>query len=141
MTTAAQPHDQEIARRIAATSPEQLASMLLRAGQKYLGQAVQAIARKDHAGKGQALARVSEIIAELSSHLNREAPGELVHNLSRIYEWWTCELVLASLQQQAEPYEAISRWMGELNDSWEQLHRIKMAHVGSMGPRLQGASA
>lgn len=126
MTTAVTINEQELAQRIADASPEQMAAMLLEAAQRFLGQAVQAMARKDYAAKGQALTRVSEIIDELSSRLNREQGGEVADNLSRIYNWWTCELILASLQDQPGPFEQISQWMGEMGETWEQAHRMRM---------------
>lgn len=141
MTSAAHSNDPELARRVAETSPEQLASMLLKAGQRSLLQVIQAMDRKDHAAKALALARVSEIIDELSSRLNREAGGELVGNLTRIYEWWTCELILASMQNECRPFEDLSRWMGELNESWEQLHRMKMPPPRSRASRMAGLPA
>ena len=125
MTTAVTINEQELAQRIAEASPEQMVAMLLEAAQRFLGQAVQAMARRDHAAKGQALTRVSDIIDELSSRLNREQGGEVADNLSRIYNWWTCELVLASLQDQPGPFEDIGRWMGEMGETWEQAHRMR----------------
>lgn len=141
MTTAAHSSEPELLRRVAETSPEQLASMLLKAGQRSLAQAVQAMHRKDHQAKGQALARCAEIIDELSARLNRESGGELAGNLSRIYEWWTCELILASMQNETKPFEDLSRWMGELNESWEQLYRMKTAPPRARLQRRAGLSA
>jgi flagellar protein FliS len=141
MTTAVQINEQDLARRIAEATPEQMVAMLLEAAQRFLGQAVQAMVRKDHAAKGQALSRVSEIIDELSSRLNRENGGEVADNLARIYNWWTCELVLASLQNEPEPFENIGRWMGELGESWEQAHQMRMPTTPSQGAQVMGLPA
>ncbi len=140
MTITLPSNEPDLARRIAEATPEEMEAMLLDAARRFLAQAVQAMARRDHAARGQALTRVTEIIEELSARLNREQGGEVASNLARIYDWWTCELILASLQDQPGPFEEISRWMGELSESWMQAVRMRMPSAPLRGTAVVGSA-
>jgi flagellar protein FliS len=110
-----------MARRVASASPEELVAMLLTAGQRFLAQAVQAMGRKDHLAKGEALGRVSAIIDELNARLNHREGGELVTSLITVYALWMREIASADAHQQPERLLRVSAWMGELKDAWEQV--------------------
>lgn len=126
MTTSAKAYDPELAQRVAEASPELMVAMLLEAAQRFLDQAIAAMHRNDHAMKGQAVNRVYAIIEELTARLNLEQGGDLASDLDLIYEWWSWELLQASAQMEPGRLEKMSGLMGELKQSWEQLHRSKL---------------
>ncbi len=127
MTTSAKAYDPELAQRVAEASPELMVAMLLEAAQRFLDQAITAMHRNDHAMKGQAVNRVYAIIEELTARLNLEQGGDLASDLDLIYEWWSWELLQASAQMETGRLEKMIGLMGELKQSWEQLHRSKLA--------------
>jgi flagellin-specific chaperone FliS len=51
--------------------------------------------------------------------LNHEEGGELVTNLTRLYEWWLNEVFAASQKNQPDRLEKISIQMGEVRAAWE----------------------
>lgn len=127
MTSAATAYDQDLARRVAEATPELMVAMLLEAAQRFLDQAISAMNRNDHAAKGQAVNRVYAIIEELAARLNLEQGGDLASDLDLIYEWWSWELLQASAQMETRRLEKMIGLMGELKQSWEQLHQSKQA--------------
>ncbi|MBI4912746.1 MAG: flagellar export chaperone FliS [Acidobacteria bacterium] len=127
MTPPTKATDQYLAQRVAGASPEELHAMLLEAGQRYLGKAIRSIQRKDLAAKTQELNRVLSIIEELTVRLNLDQGGDLVMNLVRIYEWWNREILQASMSLETAPLERVSRFMGEMRQTWMTLHQQRCA--------------
>lgn len=115
--------DQYLVQRINGASAEQLVVMLLEGGQRFLGQAISAMAKRDIPAKARLVNRVSAIIEELMVRLNHEEGGDLVANLSRLYEWWLNELFEGSQNNQADRLERVHRQMGEVRASWEELQQ------------------
>jgi flagellar protein FliS len=114
--------------RIQDASSEQLAAILLEGGQRYLGQAIQAMGQKDYRMQARSLSRVSEFICEMVARLNIEEGGEPARNLEKIYAWWTQELLEASGTRETRRLEFVSRQMGELRNTWETMHRRNVQH-------------
>jgi flagellar protein FliS len=139
MTPHAHDMNDALAEKVASASPEEFVAMLLGAGQRFLAQAIQAMIRQDYAARGQALGRVAAIVEELASRLNHQDGGELVTNLSRIYGWWAGEITLAGEKLDPERLEKVSRVMGDLKETWEQLHRSRIG-AGRPGPLQLAAS-
>jgi flagellar secretion chaperone FliS len=117
--------DQYLVQRINGATPEQLIIMLMEGGQRFLGQAIAAMAKRDVPAKARLVNRVSAIIEELIVQLNHEGGGELVVNLTRIYEWWLNELFEGSQNNQVDRLERIHRQMGEVKASWEELQGVQ----------------
>ena len=135
MVPYAKASDQYLTQRVMGASPEQLVALLLEGGQRFLAQAAHAISRKDYAAKGQALNRVSAIIEELALRLDHEGGGELVENLMRLYDWWGREIIDAGAQLEAPRLERVSRQMGEMRQSWEQVYQSRAGAVSN--PQFQ----
>ena len=126
-----QSADAYLVQRVMGASPEQQAALLMEAGQRFIGRAIVAIGARKHGDTAHCLKRVTDIIAEADLRLNREDGGELVQNLERIYDWWTREVLEASITKDTVKLEAVSRHMGELRQAWEQLHekQVKAGHA------------
>lgn len=122
MNAYAQSADAYLVQRVMTASPEQQAALLMEAGQRFLGKAIQAIGQKDHLEAARCLARVTEIITEAAFRLNHEAGGELVENLMKVYDWWTREVFEASSTKDTARLKVLSHHMGEIRQAWEQLH-------------------
>ncbi len=120
-TAYANPADQYLTQKIIAANPEQLAGMLLEGARRFTDQAVAAIQRRDVPSKARSVNRVSAIIEELMVRLNHEDGGEVVQNLTRLYEWWLHELFDASQVNQAERLQRISTQMESIQRTWEEL--------------------
>ncbi len=112
--------------QINGASPEHLMYMLLEGAQKFLLQAVAAMRRRDIATRARMVNRVSSIVEELAIRLNHEEGGELVENLTRIYDWWLKELFEASQKNQVERLEAIERQVGEMKLAWAELNQRQL---------------
>jgi flagellar secretion chaperone FliS len=124
--------DQYLVQRVQSASPEQLVALLLEGGQKFLNQALVAMKNKDIPAKARSLNRVSDILIELAARLNHQEGGELVGNLIRVYDWWMRELFEGSQRNQPERLTMIRNQMGEMRDTWEELHRKKyLAHASA----------
>ncbi len=113
--------DQYLAQRINAASPQQLVALLLEGAQRFLAQARQAMGRKDFAAKARSVNRTLAIVEELVLRLDQEEGGELAANLARLYDWWSREILAASATKDEGRLDRISRQMGEMRQTWEQL--------------------
>ncbi len=114
--------DQYLLQKITGASREQLAALLLEGAQRFVGQAIAAMGKRDIPAKARMVNKASAIVEELAVWLDHEHGGELAGNLARLYDWWLSELFEASQGNEPERLERIQRQMGELRESWEQAH-------------------
>jgi len=114
--------DQYLLQKITGASREQLAALLLEGAQRFVGQAIAAMGRRDIPTKARIVNKASAIVEELAVWLDHENGGELAGNLARLYDWWLTELFEASQTQETDRLERIQRQMGDLRESWEQAH-------------------
>lgn len=117
--------DQYLIQRINGASVEQLAALLLEGAQRFLGQAMIAMEKKDVPSKARLINRVSSIIEELAVWVDHEQGGELAENLTRIYDWWINELFDGSQSNQVARLQFIHRQMGEMRSTWLELDQKK----------------
>ncbi|MBI3131997.1 MAG: flagellar export chaperone FliS [Acidobacteria bacterium] len=129
----AKANDEYLLQRINSSSPEQMCALLLEGAQRFVGQAVLAMDRRDISGRARSINRASAIVEELMVRLNHEQGGPVVENLVRIYEWWTHEMFEGSKGSDPSRLNLIAGQMGELKETWEKLHmsRNAPAPVGS----------
>ena len=132
------PAQQYLTQRINGATPEQLVAMLLEGAQRFLSQAIQALRNRDIQTKARLVNRVSAIIEELAVRLNHEEGGEVVDNLTRIYEWWLKELFEASQKNQPERLEYIGRQMAEMKGTWDQVSVRQQAARPAMAFTAEG---
>jgi flagellar protein FliS len=125
MNAYAKSADSYLTQRVLGASPEQQAALIMEAGQLHLGKAIQALTQNDMSAATRSFIRVSEVIMEASVRLNHEDGSELVQNLSRLYDWWTKEIMLASRAKDTTRLAAVAHGMGEIRQAWEQLHASK----------------
>ncbi len=125
MNAYAKSADAYLTQRVMGASPEQQAALIMEAGQRHLGKAMQALGRKDVSATASSLARTLDAITEATLRLNYEDGGELVENLEKLYDWWTRELVVAGHLMDAGRLSAVGEQMGDIRQAWEQLHEKK----------------
>lgn len=123
--TAGKATDQYLLQRIQAASPEQMAALLLEGGQRFINLTLVAIEQKNLTEQARCTNRVADIILELKERLNHQDGGEVVENLDRIYDWWINEVFDGAQNGQLERLKRVSALMGEMKETWEELHRRK----------------
>jgi len=116
-----------LVQRIQGASPEQVAALLLEGGQRFLNLMIKAMETGDLPNQSVYIGRISDIILGLKERLNLDDGGEVVENLIRLYDWWANELFDGSLNGQPDRLRVIFNQMGELKETWEELHRRKSA--------------
>nr|WP_320132977.1 flagellar export chaperone FliS [uncultured Holophaga sp.] len=114
-----------LTQKINGATPEQLMILLLEGGQRFMTQAIDAIRKRDIPLKARMVNRVSAIIEELAVQLNLDEGGELVANLSSLYDWWLFELFEASQKNDTGRMEGILRQMGDMRNTWQELDRSR----------------
>ena len=137
MTPYAKASDQYLVQRVMGASPLQLVILLLEGGQRFLGQAAQALQRQDFALKARKTNTVLSIIDELTQRLDHEHGGELATNLAAIYAWWGQEILAASSAKNPAQMERVISQMGELRQAWEQVERQGSGDPSNPGFQLQ----
>ena len=129
MNAYARSADTYLSQRVLGASPEQQAALIMEAGQLHLGKAIQALTRKDLDAATRSFIRVSEVLKEATLRLDLEDGGEAAYNLSKLYEWWSREIMAASYLRDTARLAAVARGMGDIRQAWEQLHEKKAAAV------------
>jgi flagellar protein FliS len=104
-----------------AEIPEHMVVLLLEGAQRFLAQAQDAIRRKDSLIRDHYLKKVLVILRELNSRLNPEQGGDLVMNLTKVYDFWGHEILAGGEQDDADRLKVIFDQMGEIRQAWEQL--------------------
>ncbi len=126
MNAYARSADAYLTQRVMAASPEQLAALIMEAGQLHLGRAIQALDRNDTSAATSSFIRMTEVIKEANVQLNLEDGGELARNLQKLYGFWMKEIMLASRAKDTARLAAVAQGMGEIRQTWEQYHEKKV---------------
>ena len=126
MNAYARSADAYLTQRVMGASSEQLAAIIMEAGQLHLGRAIQALDRNDPAAATSSFIRITEVIKEANLLLNLEGGGELAMNLQKLYRWWMKEIMLASHNKDTVRLAVVSQAMGDLRQTWEQYHVQKV---------------
>jgi len=121
--------DAYLSQRVLGASPEQQAALIMEAGQLHLGKAIKALTQNDLPAATRSFIRVSEVIKEATLRLDMEDGGESAHNLGKLYDWWSREIMAASYLRDTARLEAVARGMGDIRQAWVQLHDKKAAEV------------
>ena len=104
---------------------------------RYAQMGAASIRAGDYAAKGKQLQRVSAIVAELASTLDRGVAPELCDNLELLYFYMQERLAHANARMEAEAAEEVAGLLGTLKEAWEQA----VAEVGSAPAQQLRAAA
>ena len=110
-----------IATQVGTTSQADLLILLYDGAMKYLSQAKERIEARDFKGKGQLLAKASDVINELQSSLNKEKGGEIAENLSRLYFYCNSRLLMANLKMDTEAIDQVINILKGLRSAYAEI--------------------
>jgi flagellar protein FliS len=104
-----------------STSPQQLVVMCYDGMILFLNKARNAMEQGLVADKTLYINKTLAIVGELQSHLNFEVGGEIAVNLDRIYDYFSRELLSASVHNDGTKLEHLQHLMRELRGSWAKV--------------------
>lgn len=105
--------------RAAAASPYELVLVLMDGLLDELARARGHIENKRYEQKGQSLEKCMNILNGLNGALDEEGGGELVQNLSRLYEYCIYRLSDVSVTLSLEGLDEVVKLVGILREGWE----------------------
>ena len=100
-------------------SPLELVVMLYDGALRFVGEARDAIARKDVPARTEASRRALDIILELQNTLNMENGGDIARELDRLYAYISARL-LDVTRGDAAAADEVHKLLGTLRDAWSQ---------------------
>ncbi len=113
----------DLASRTAAASPIELVLVLYAGVLDELERAKSHIASQRFERKAQSINKCIDILNALTSSLEFDTGGELVRNLSRLYDHCVYRLYEASAGMDCGKVDEVIAILANLHDGWEQLNR------------------
>lgn len=108
-------------------TPHKLIAMLFDGADEQIRRAASAMARGDHAGKGEALTRAIRILDEgLRASLD-ERGGDLSVNLKDLYTYMITRLLAASARNETEPLDEVLSLLAPIASAWSQIAPTRSA--------------
>lgn len=109
---------------VSAADPHKLISMLYQGALLAIAHAKNGIMNKDIPAKGSAISKAISIIEEgLNASLDKSVGGELVQNLSSLYEYMAMRLLTANLKNDMGALDEVARLLSDLKDAWESIRQ------------------
>jgi len=128
-------HQQYLATQVTTADRLQLVVMLYDGALTFLRQAKECMEAQDAPGKGRALGKALDILAELNASLNFQDGGELAANLSRLYTFMTQHLTRANLTWDIQAVEEVRALLADLRQAWETVcHQARVAPLAETPP-------
>jgi len=114
---------------IMSASPHQLIVLLFDGAMSALVRARLFMQQGETVAKGEALSKAINIIDNgLKAGLDREQGGELVTNLSSLYDYMVRRLLQANLRNDSQAIEEVEGLLSNLADAWKQVSP-QLAHA------------
>ena len=88
---------------------------------RFCRSAENCMASGDRQGKGEALAKAFDVVAEMRSSLRPEAGGELADHLNRAYTFVNHQITMANVMNKVEYLHNAIMMLEKLRDAWEQI--------------------
>ncbi|WP_269531993.1 flagellar export chaperone FliS [Chitinimonas sp. BJYL2] len=111
-------------------SPHKLIVMLYAGAIKALTQARVHMRNGEVGPKGVAISRAIAIVEEgLRSSLDREQGGELVDNLSALYDYIGFRLLEANLKMDEAAIEEVQVLLQQLKEAWESIDKPQQSEI------------
>jgi flagellar protein FliS len=133
-----------------AADPHKLISMLYQGALLAIANAKNDITNENIPAKCSAISKAISIIDEgLNASLDKSVGGELVQNLSSLYEYMTMRLLTANLKNDMDALDEVARLLSDLKGAWESIRRPGAVTATAMGtqknpqklPRFGGAES
>lgn len=120
---------------VMSASPHKLIAMLFEGAMTSISNAVTQMNTGNTAEKGKSISKAISIVDEgLRSCLNKEAGGELAHNLDALYEYMSMRLVLANVKNDPQILQEVHGLLGEIKGAWDEIGKTETPKVVSMPP-------
>ncbi|MDU7391569.1 flagellar export chaperone FliS [Atlantibacter hermannii] len=114
---------------VMSASPHQLIVLLFDGAMSALVRARLFMQQGETVAKGEALSKAINIIDNgLKAGLDREQGGELVTNLSSLYDYMVRRLLQANLRNDSQAIEEVEGLLSNLADAWKQVSP-QLAHA------------
>ena len=107
-----------LAIRITTASPMELVRILYEAAVQSVQEAVRALHSGDILGRGQAINKAIEILAELRVSLRRDAQEQYSNTLTELYGYIQHQLIRAHAEQSESLLQEASRLLTTLLEGW-----------------------
>lgn len=107
--------------RIQTASQIDLIIMLYDGAIRFLSQAEQAVAHKDHERAHNSFVKAQDILVELMVTLDMSAGGGIAENLFRLYDYMLNRLVSANAAKDAAGAREVAGLLQRLRESWIQI--------------------
>lgn len=118
---------------VSMADPHKLISMLYQGALQAIANAKNGILRKDVSAKGSAISKAISIIDEgLNASLDKSVGGELVGNLSSLYEYMNLRLLNANLKNDMDALDEVARLLSDLKEAWESIKQPSAATAAAM---------
>ncbi len=105
---------------VLAASPHKLISMQLAEARKQIQVAIVRIGDKDIQGKGKAIGKAIDLIANLDASLDYKAGGELAANLHQLYDYAMVQLTNANVANDVKKLAEIDKHLSVIESAWTQ---------------------
>ena len=97
---------------------------------------------KEISAKGQSISKAISIIDQgLKVSLDKNAGGELAHNLSALYDYMSQRLLIANLKNDITVLDEVSGLLADLKGAWEEIRPEVLSAQQGATARPQTASA
>lgn len=116
---------------VQSRTPLELVVMLYDGALRFIGQAREAIVRRDIPARHQAVSRALAIISELQSTLDMKAGGDIAPELDRLYAYVAERLTRASIDQDPGPLDEAIRVLTPLREAWATISSVPGASAGA----------
>lgn len=131
------PYQQYRTSRVETASPVELVVMLYQGVIRFTQRGILAVEQRDIAKAHESFVRAQAIVVELSSHLDREAGGQIAQNLSALYDFAYRQLIEANCKKSVRPAEEVIAVFRELLPAWQTLAE-GAARQGAVTARVAG---
>lgn len=104
---------------VLGADPLRLVCLLYRGAIQRVGEARDALVRRDIAARGRAVARAVAIVNELIASLDVERGGDISRNLARLYDYIARRLHEGNFTQTDAPFAEAEQLLRTLAEGWE----------------------
>ena len=112
------PYQTYIEGSFLGTNPVRLIVALYEGAIDSVGRARTCFEHGDIWGRGQAVSRAVNILAELISSLDHTKGGEMSANLKRLYDYMQRRLLEAHATKTKEPFNEVEKLLSDLLEAW-----------------------
>ncbi|AQS38905.1 flagellar biosynthetic protein FliS [Shewanella psychrophila] len=115
---------------IAVASPHRIIQMMFEGALQRIAQSRYAIGNNDLATKGLNIGKAIGIINGLNSSLNMDAGGEMIGNVSALYDFMLRRLSEANINNDIQALDDVSEILRTIKEGWDAIP-VEQHHIVS----------